>query len=127
MIPEKHSTCRIESSRRTASMGRASMSSLLTTASAQAQVTAQFSVAQIPVPTGSLSYPYRVAVDAAGSLYISDTQNNRVLKETLAPNGGYTETVVASTGLATPYGGWRCLYPIRLTGGSGHGSLHRGA
>jgi hypothetical protein len=86
MIPEKNSTCRIESSRRTASMGRASMSSLLTTASAQAQVTAQFSVAQIPVPTGSLSYPYRVAVDAAGSLYISDTQNNRVLKETLAPN-----------------------------------------
>jgi DNA-binding beta-propeller fold protein YncE len=37
-------------------------------------------------------------------VYITDTQNNRVLKETLAPIGGYTETVVASTGLATPYG-----------------------
>ena len=77
---------------------------LLTAASAGGQVTAQFSAAQIAVPTGTLSYPYRVAVDASGNVYISDTQNNRVLKETLAPSGGYTETVVASTGLAAPYG-----------------------
>lgn len=77
---------------------------LLTTTSAEAQVTAQFSAAQIPLPTGALSYPYRVAIDVAGNVYVSDTQNNRVLKETLAANGGYTETVVASTGLATPYG-----------------------
>jgi sugar lactone lactonase YvrE len=63
----------------------------------------KFSAAQSVVPTGSLSYPYRVAVDASGNVYISDTQAGRVLKETLA-NGVYTESVVVSTGLATPYG-----------------------
>ncbi len=63
----------------------------------------KFSAAQSVVPTGSLSYPYRVAVDASGNVYISNTQGNEVLKETLA-NGVYTESVVVSTGLATPYG-----------------------
>ena len=63
----------------------------------------KFTAAQSVVPSGSLSYPYRVAVDASGNVYISDTQGNQVLKETLA-NGVYTESVVASTGLATPYG-----------------------
>ncbi len=63
----------------------------------------RFSAAQSAVPTGGLNYPYRVAVDASGNLYISDTQANRVLKETLT-NGVYTESVVASSGLATPYG-----------------------
>ncbi len=63
----------------------------------------KFFAAQSVVPTGSLSYPYRVAVDASGNVYISDTQGQQVLKETLA-NGVYTESVVVSTGLATPYG-----------------------
>ncbi len=63
----------------------------------------RFSAAQSTVPTSSLSYPYRVAVDASGNVYISDTQANQVLKETLT-NGAYTESVVASAGLATPYG-----------------------
>jgi sugar lactone lactonase YvrE len=63
----------------------------------------KFFAAQSVVPSGSLSYPYRVAVDASGNVYISDTQGNQVLKETLA-NGSYTESVVVSTGLATPYG-----------------------
>jgi len=63
----------------------------------------KFSAAQSVVPSGSLSYPYRVAVDASGNVYISHTQGNRVLKETLT-NGVYTESVVVSTGLATPYG-----------------------
>jgi len=62
-----------------------------------------FYAAQSVLPTGSLSYPYRVAVDASGNVYISDTQGNQILKETLA-NGVYTESVVVSTGLATPYG-----------------------
>ncbi len=66
-------------------------------------LTVKFSAAQSVVPSSSLSYPYRVAVDASGNVYISDTQGNQVLKETLA-NGVYTESVVASTGLATPYG-----------------------
>jgi sugar lactone lactonase YvrE len=63
----------------------------------------KFSAAQSVVPSSNLSYPYRVAVDASGNVYISDTQANQVLKETLA-NGVYTESVVVSTGLATPYG-----------------------
>ena len=71
---------------------------------AQAQApNVKFFAAQSVVPTGSLSYPYRVAVDASGNVYISDTQAERVLKETLT-NGVYTESVVVSTGLATPYG-----------------------
>lgn len=63
----------------------------------------QFIAAQSVVPTGSLSYPYRCAVDAQGNVYISNTQENEILKETLA-NGVYTESVVVSSGLATPYG-----------------------
>ncbi len=65
----------------------------------------KFFAAQSVVPTGSLSYPYRVAVDASGNVYISDTQHEQILKETLA-NGVYTESVVvpSSFGLATPYG-----------------------
>ncbi|MGA2346762.1 MAG: hypothetical protein ABSF93_12195, partial [Candidatus Sulfotelmatobacter sp.] len=72
-------------------------------APARAQVNVKFFAAQSAVPSGSLSYPYRVAVDASGNVYISDTQGNQILKETLA-NGVYTESVVVSTGLATPYG-----------------------
>jgi len=77
---------------------------LLATPGAHAQITAQFFATQLPVPTSGLNYPYRVALDSSGNLYISDTQNNRVLKETPLPNGSYTETVVASSGLTTPYG-----------------------
>ena len=63
----------------------------------------QFIAAQSVVPSSNLSYPYRCAVDADGDVYISDTQNNRVVKEMLA-NDVYTESVVVSSGLATPYG-----------------------
>ncbi len=63
----------------------------------------KFFAAQSVVPSSSLSYPYRVAVDASGNVYISNTQGNEILKETPA-NGVYTESVVVSTGLATPYG-----------------------
>jgi sugar lactone lactonase YvrE len=44
--------------------------------------------------------PYGVAVDGGGSLYISDTSNNRVLKETLSA-GNYIQTTIGS-GLAYP-------------------------
>ena len=64
---------------------------------------AQFTAAQSVVPTSSLYYPYRVAVDASGNVYISNTEGNDVLKETLS-QGVYTESVVVSSGLATPYG-----------------------
>lgn len=74
-------------------------------AKATAPLGAQFTAAQSVIPTGSLSYPYRVAVDASGNIYISDTQANQVLKETWSQSiQTYTESVVVSTGLATPYG-----------------------
>src|SRR5580658_10458837 len=63
----------------------------------------RFVAAQSVVPSGDLSYPYRCAVDSSGNVYISNTQDNDILKETLT-NGVYTESVVVSSGLATPYG-----------------------
>jgi len=72
-------------------------------AQAGSPLKARFIAAQSVVPSGTLSYPYRVAVDAAGNVYIADTQANQVLKETLS-NGIYSESVIVSTGLATPYG-----------------------
>ena len=75
----------------------------LAPAHASQSLNVNFYAAQSVVPTSSLSYPYRVAVDASGNVYISNTQGNEILKETLA-NGAYSESVVASSGLATPYG-----------------------
>ena len=66
--------------------------------------TARFSASQTTVPSSSLNYPYRVAVDSANNVYISDTQNHRVLRETWSSDGSYTESGVASVGLNTPYG-----------------------
>ena len=45
--------------------------------------------------TSGLSEPSGVAVDGSGNVYIADTNNNRVLKETLSA-GVYTQTVIAS-------------------------------
>jgi len=44
-----------------------------------------------------------VAVDAAGNVYIADTNNNRVLKETLA-NGVYTPSTIADATTSVPGG-----------------------
>jgi len=57
--------------------------------------TAQFTGAQSAIPTSTLSYPGKVAVDRSGSIYISDTFNGRVLKET-PTQGTYTESTVVS-------------------------------
>jgi sugar lactone lactonase YvrE len=55
---------------------------------------AHFSGGQSTVPTSKLVYPEGVAVDARDNLYIADTANGRVLKET--PSGSlYTESTVA--------------------------------
>ena len=68
---------------------------------------ANFLVGGVPgtqkiVPYSSIgeSSPYAVAVDAAGSVYIADSNNNRVLKETLS-GGVYTESQIGS-GLNSP-------------------------
>lgn len=63
--------------------------------------TASFSGGQSTVGSG-LSVPLGIAVDAAGNVYIADSANGRVLKETLS-SGSFTQSVVAS-GLNNPYG-----------------------
>jgi DNA-binding beta-propeller fold protein YncE len=55
------------------------------------------------VPTSPLSNPSGVAVDASGNIYIADTDNNRVLKETYSA-GSYTESTVPTSPLSWPYG-----------------------
>ena len=49
-----------------------------------------------------LTGPEDMAVDGGGNVYIADTYNNRVLKETLS-SGSYTQSTVGS-GLSGPYG-----------------------
>lgn len=53
-----------------------------------------------------LAYPEAIAVDASGNVYISDSGNARVLKETLS-GGSFTQSTVASAtdgGLSEPIG-----------------------
>ncbi len=67
--------------------------------------TAQFTSAQSTIGSG-LNSPFDVAVDGSGNVYIADSGNNRVLKETLS-GGSYTQTTVAdgsTNGLSTPTG-----------------------
>ncbi len=45
---------------------------------------------------GSLDKPGAVAIDGLGNLYIADTNNNRVVKETLLQGGTYSQGTVAS-------------------------------
>jgi sugar lactone lactonase YvrE len=58
--------------------------------------------AQSVISTSALNAPGAIAVDASDNLYIADTTNNRVLKETLA-SGTYTEAEIGS-GLSSPSG-----------------------
>jgi streptogramin lyase len=50
---------------------------------------------------GGLSYPTAVAADANGNVYIVDTDNNRVLKESFL-GGQYTQSILPSGGLDRP-------------------------
>jgi sugar lactone lactonase YvrE len=63
--------------------------------------TAHFAGVETKV-AGCSSECFGVAVDTSGNVYIADTYNNRVLKESLSA-GGYTQSVIA-TGLNKPYG-----------------------
>lgn len=58
--------------------------------------------AQSVLSTSALNNPEGIAVDAGGNIYISDTSNNRVLKETLS-GGSYSESEIGS-GLSSPVG-----------------------
>jgi len=51
--------------------------------------------------TTDVSGPGGIAVDGAGDLYIADTYNNRVLKETLS-NGVYSESTLSTSSLSSP-------------------------
>ena len=64
--------------------------------------TAHFSGSQRTLPVTGLNNPRQVAVDATGNLYIADSGNNRVLKETLS-GGTYTQSTIGS-GLNLPFG-----------------------
>ena len=55
------------------------------------------------IASNGLNHPIGLVVDGNGNVFVNDTTNNRVLKET--PSGaGYTESVVLSVGLASPFG-----------------------
>jgi serine/threonine protein kinase, bacterial len=56
---------------------------------------------QVALPLTGLYYPQGVVVDSAGTLYVVDFRNNRVLK---LPAGSATQTVLPFTGLHWPYG-----------------------
>ena len=62
-----------------------------------------FSGDEGPATTARLAFPYGVAVDSAGSLYIADTNNHRIRK--LTPGGGSTPpnpTAVLNAASFTP-------------------------
>jgi sugar lactone lactonase YvrE len=60
-------------------------------------------VAESTVPSSALSYPSGVAVDAIGNIYLADTYNNRILKETVSA-GNYTESTVPTSSVNYPSG-----------------------
>jgi sugar lactone lactonase YvrE len=47
--------------------------------------------------------PHGIALDGNGNIYIADTNNNRVLKETVQTDGSYVQSTVG-TGLLSPIG-----------------------
>ena len=55
------------------------------------------------VASAGLLDPYGVAVDGSGNVYIADSYNNRILKETLSA-GVYTESTIPTSSLYTPLG-----------------------
>jgi sugar lactone lactonase YvrE len=74
---------------------------VVTSATIVAAQTAHFGGVQSTIGSG-LSECFGVAVDGNGNVYIADTYNNRVLKETPSA-GGYSQSVVAID-LNKPYG-----------------------
>ena len=53
--------------------------------------------------SNGLNFPYGVAVDGSGSVYIADIANNVIWKEAYSA-GGYTQSVLPTSSLYTPLG-----------------------
>lgn len=56
---------------------------------------AHFSGAQTTIPTSTLNYPYGVAVDTRGDVYVANSGLGKVLKENLSTSG-YSESSIGS-------------------------------
>ena len=54
---------------------------------------------EITIPANTLAYPSSVALDGNGSVYIADSGNNRVLKETFL-NGAYSQSTITTSALS---------------------------
>lgn len=65
--------------------------------------TVHFSGGQSVLPSSELDGPYGLAVDGSGNVYIADSLNHRVLKETLS-GGSYTESTIPTIDLLSPFG-----------------------
>jgi sugar lactone lactonase YvrE len=57
--------------------------------------------AESAVVSSGLDSPYGVSVDGSGNVYIADTGNLRILKESLSENG-YTQSTVPTSTLSSP-------------------------
>jgi streptogramin lyase len=64
--------------------------------------TAHFFGAQIPLPIGTLTSPYGIAVDANGNIYVADNATNSLAK--LTPSGTILAGSSFLTGDGSPYG-----------------------
>ena len=58
--------------------------------------------AESTVETSGMSNAFGVAVDGNGNVYIADTINNRILKETFS-GGSYIQSIVPTSSLSNPY------------------------
>lgn len=58
--------------------------------------TATFAGVQTNVPTGTLNVAYGVAVDSSGNVYVANSGLSQILKETLKPDGTYSESTIGS-------------------------------
>jgi len=65
--------------------------------------TAHFAGVETTIAQGAVSSPGQTAIDTSGNIYVTDTGNNRIVKESPA-NGGYQQTVVDSNGFNGPLG-----------------------
>ena len=82
-------------------MAAATSTSLTPATTVCSETLADGSYTQSVVLDRGLAYPTGVAVDAGGSIYVVDSNHERVLK--LTPDGdSYTQSVILDSGLSAP-------------------------